>query len=1525
MSNPKKQQENRNSLRWKQGITTLGVMVIMALASIIAAGVYRALTAEDRVSAARFHEGSAEAAARAGIATTKAWFGHDAKAAITVLNNWLDESQSTGDHPGVWELNPQSGFAATALRNQRFRVFLQDFEFDEEPMAVKIQSVGFGQGGSRKVVTSVFALEGLVLQNDYIATTSSSSSSSSVFVGGFEDALYIHGGLTNMDQNTNVEGSMYVDQSLKINDGNPEINGDLVIGDAGSVEHWNSGVHVKGNFLSLVEISWQNGDLNVDSSVYLSETLTENLNNNVNIGNDLRIDGHINHLKKTWTIGGNAYFKQGFKLEDGGKIAIEGDAIVGDESALGANVLDFQNSGDISIRGDAMFIGTATNGFDVNMTNSGVVQNICILSNDLASWSNIDLTKGSEDLIHTAGSWSALPSVCKNLAGFANTEDHGFISRSVNSVPWSCDTLLTNGSSGASTFRLPRCLNYIEKNLVDGNKPQPPSLKDALLSDSAKTWSELTSHYSGTGSDEFEVSVANDIYKDMIASNDTVGRYKDFLVINANNNASMWNKTPNDLLDGHFIFLNVNTAVNGKFPGSTSDSRVLVQITDTEGAVGFGTYQKLYGMIQVEGPSGTNKPFSSLDVEGAVTFLNGTGVQMNSVDAKPNNFKYDANVVSDLVGLGIFQNSSSDTTTVAPPTTTPPTTTTTPGVKTLVLLSPRLKLNLRSQFEGEEMVDTTNVKAPATGLLILPPVIYAGRVTGMTTEQFVSASGVDFSYTDKPDGVNCDYQKISDNVDFSTTGQYAVVYTPNCDSGEEQPSTLWINVNENTEVPHGEVWAYIGGGATVREPGTHKLFVYLKANNAEGASTITLSFSGSSATIGSDVSVSPITIDIPDGYNNTSPLSGRALAETKIIDIDILDDSEKNEPDEHLFVTLIGSGSSLIIKEPKTATVLIKEDPDDIETFTVKALRPNGGNIYRAPAESLYHANDAVSLISSETPCKEFLNWSNVSCQNGNSSPTCEIIVTSNVTATANFIDKDVILDTLSPPISGLGNFSYSVNGGIAESWTNLPKSLSCGSDVTFTASPEGGSSFNAWTGDLAGLDEALSSRTMTINNSTKVGASFGGSANCIADLSIYDGSTTPTWISHNWSNLKGESSKNSSHPGFDGDAYGFETNQSGNFRGTMDLPNSTYDFSGGVLRLAFRSIGAKPASVKIALQDNLGNVSNSLTIENPAVARIHSFAAALFDKTGFNMSNVTDVVFEVNGAASSTVEYWFDSFEFDCPSAVTPDIISPASGEDVRSSTFRIVWNPVKDADNYELWIGTSSGGSDLLKVENLSRNTTSYTYLGIPMSTTSGNIYAKVRAITPSGPSSWDNGYWDVVAIPELRDCGDVLSSTSHSFTWDAVSGVERHFFKLGTTAGSSDIDLDSAGTTGSTVTGLPADGSTLYAAVRALYNSEYTDWHSCSYTAWSDPANMIPTITAPSTITGTTAIFEWTEISGATKYEVWVYSDDATNYDSKTTVASNNITISTLPESYSELYVKVRAEVDGSWKGWSSVKIY
>jgi uncharacterized repeat protein (TIGR02543 family) len=84
-----------------------------------------------------------------------------------------------------------------------------------------------------------------------------------------------------------------------------------------------------------------------------------------------------------------------------------------------------------------------------------------------------------------------------------------------------------------------------------------------------------------------------------------------------------------------------------------------------------------------------------------------------------------------------------------------------------------------------------------------------------------------------------------------------------------------------------------------------------------------------------------------------------------------------------------------------------------------------------------------------------------------------------------------------------------------------------------------------------------------------------------------------------------------------------------------------------------------------------------------------------------------------------------------------------------------------------------------------------------------------------------------------------GTTLSSSSVTFQWSGGTGVSEYFFYVGTAPGGGDIYSQSQGLNlSATVSGLPVDGSTLYAT---LWWSTSGVWQStnATYTAWTRPS--------------------------------------------------------------------------------------
>jgi len=120
-----------------------------------------------------------------------------------------------------------------------------------------------------------------------------------------------------------------------------------------------------------------------------------------------------------------------------------------------------------------------------------------------------------------------------------------------------------------------------------------------------------------------------------------------------------------------------------------------------------------------------------------------------------------------------------------------------------------------------------------------------------------------------------------------------------------------------------------------------------------------------------------------------------------------------------------------------------------------------------------------------------------------------------------------------------------------------------------------------------------------------------------------------------------------------------------------------------------------------------------------------------------------------------------------------------------------------------------------------------------------------------------------------------GSTLSTSSATFSWTAGSGVSSYWLYIGTTGAGSNNIFSQGGTQRTrTVTGLPASG-TLYVRLYSYINSawQYNDY---TYTMNAAVKAVMSSPTPGSTLTSSSATFNWTSGSGVTSY--WLHVGNA-----------------------------------------------
>ena len=189
--------------------------------------------------------------------------------------------------------------------------------------------------------------------------------------------------------------------------------------------------------------------------------------------------------------------------------------------------------------------------------------------------------------------------------------------------------------------------------------------------------------------------------------------------------------------------------------------------------------------------------------------------------------------------------------------------------------------------------------------------------------------------------------------------------------------------------------------------------------------------------------------------------------------------------------------------------------------------------------------------------------------------------------------------------------------------------------------------------------------------------------------------------------------------------------------------------------------------------------------------------------------------------------------------------------------------------------------------------------------------NDYSYTAYTAPSGSLA-------VITSPPNHS---ILTSSAVTFQWSAGAAVQQYVLWIGSTAiGSNDLYTSTPSTsTSATVNSLPVDGRTLYVRLWSLIGSwQYNDY---TYTAYTASAGSLAVMTSPpnrSTLTSSSATFQWSTGSGVQQYVLWIGSGGTGFNDLYVSTPSTGASaaVTGLPTDGRTLYVRLWSLI-GSWQ--------
>ena len=279
--------------------------------------------------------------------------------------------------------------------------------------------------------------------------------------------------------------------------------------------------------------------------------------------------------------------------------------------------------------------------------------------------------------------------------------------------------------------------------------------------------------------------------------------------------------------------------------------------------------------------------------------------------------------------------------------------------------------------------------------------------------------------------------------------------------------------------------------------------------------------------------------------------------------------------------------------------------------------------------------------------------------------------------------------------------------------------------------------------------------------------------------------------------------------------------------------------------------------------------------------------------------------------------QYNDTSYTYTPPPPVKAVVISPVNGSTNSGSTVTYTWNAGVGASQYQLYVGSAVGGSDLYLVgasTNLSC-TASEPMDGRP-------IYTTLWQLINGAWQSTSNNYTAYTAVKARMSglaLGSTLSSGTVTFNWDGGAGVSDYMLYVGSSARGTDLGYQAGSTNRSATITLPTDGRQVYVTLYSLINGVWkaNDYVYGANTATEPvPAQMLSPANG-STLTNATTTFTWNSGTNVSQYLLYAGSVPL-GADLGSQAASTNLSATiTLPADGGPVYVTLYSLINGAWQ--------
>lgn len=373
------------------------------------------------------------------------------------------------------------------------------------------------------------------------------------------------------------------------------------------------------------------------------------------------------------------------------------------------------------------------------------------------------------------------------------------------------------------------------------------------------------------------------------------------------------------------------------------------------------------------------------------------------------------------------------------------------------------------------------------------------------------------------------------------------------------------------------------------------------------------------------------------------------------------------------------------------------------------------------------------------------------------------------------------------------------------------------------------------------------------------------------------------------------------------------------------DVLMTLHSSSNGVPVIFYSSEGASPADSRAYAAAAQARMAGSVLVDCADCAvelRIAEMPSVVVDLGLGGVEATTQLA--ASGALKDTIKtlgVTSNGLSASTPAAMT----APTPGSTLTGADATFQWAPSTDATNYWLMVGTYLGGNTLYSADQ--GTLTSATVTGLP--TDGRTLYVRLWSYINSTWVSNDytyrayapQGVVPTKAAITSPAAGSTLSGASVTFNWNTGVAVSRYYLHVGAWQGGNTLysaDLNTATT--AAVSGLPVDGSTVYARLWSYIDGVW-QYNDTTYTAFGSVTPVKAAITSPSAgskLAGSSVTFNWNTGSAVTRYYLHVGLWQGGN--TIATIDAGNATsaaVTGLPSDASTVYVRLWSYINGSWQ--------